>query len=190
MLQRYRDADGRQRRNLFLHYPDDSHFGLWWYESGNGAQRSSVDYHRQMAHLHLAGNIDVVRRIRPGKILAILRESGKTGDGEQQHYHADLYIDASCLRRLAGMVRGLSRRSHDGCPASAILLSVTPAQKARTHAIGWRKDNSRFFARRALSASMSMPRSGCNAATDELLFQDVRHRSESSTSDQNPNRRR
>jgi hypothetical protein len=175
MLQRNNDAHRPQRRNLFLHYPGDYHFGLWRYESGDGAQRSSVDHRRKMAHLHLARNIDVVSRIRPGKIFAILRESGKTGDGQQQHYHADPQIDASCLRRLADMVRGLSRRSHGGCPASVALLSVTPAQKARTHAIGWRKDTSRFFARRALPAPMSVPISGCDGAKKPVLLQDLRH---------------
>jgi hypothetical protein len=166
MLQRNRDAYRRQRRNLFLHDTGDPHFRLWWYESGDGAQRSSVDYHRQMANLHFTGNIDVVSGIGSGKILAILRESGKSGDGQQQHYHADLHIDASRLRPLADMVRELSRRSHDGCPASAVLLSVTPAQKARTHAIGSPKDTSRFFARRALPELMSMPLSGCDDRND------------------------
>lgn len=136
MLQRNRDAYGRQRRNLFLHDPGDPHFRLWWYESGDGAQRSSVDYHRQMADLHFAGNIDVVSGIRPGKILAILRESGKSGDGQQQHHHTELQIDASRLRPLADLVRGLSRRNHGGSPAFTFLLSVSLAQKARTHAIG------------------------------------------------------
>ena len=150
MLQGNRDAHGRQRRNLFLHHPDDPQFRLWWYESGDGAERSSVDYHRRMAHLHLAGNIDVVSGIGPGKILAILRESGKSGDGQQQHHHADLQIDASCLRPLAGLVRGLSRRSHNGCPASALLLSATPAHKARTHAIGWYCDTSQSRCRSRL----------------------------------------
>jgi hypothetical protein len=164
MLQRNSDAHGPQRRNLFLHYPGDYHFGLWRYQSGDGAQRSSVDHRRKMAHLHLARNIDVVSRIRPGKIFAILRESGKTGDGQQQHYHADLHMDASCRCCFAVLVRGLSRRSHDGCPASAVLLSVTPAQKARTQEIRWRKDTSRFFARRALAAPMSVPLSGCDVA--------------------------
>jgi hypothetical protein len=183
MLQRNRDAYGRQRRNLFLHDPGDPHFRLWWYESGDGAQRSSVDYHRQMANLHFTGNIDVVSGIGPGKILAILRESGKSGDGQQQQHHTDLQIDASCLRPLADLVRGLSRRSHDGCPASAVLLSVTPAQKARTHAIGWRYGTRRFFARRALAALMSVPLSGWNDANVQLLFQDVRHRRKTSIGD-------
>jgi len=136
MLQRNRDADGRRRRNLFLHHPGDAHFRLWWSESGDGAQRSPVDYHRQMANLHFAGNIDVVGGIGPGQILTVLRESGKAGDGHQQHHHTDLQIDASCLRPLANLVRGLSLCSHNRCPASAVLLSVSVAQKARTHAIG------------------------------------------------------
>jgi hypothetical protein len=136
MLQRNRDAHGRQRRNLFLHHPGDAHFRLWWYESSDGAQRSPVDYHRQMADLHFAANIDVVSRIRLGKILAIFRKSGKASDGEQQHHHAELQVDASRLRPLADLIRGLSRPNHDGWPASTFLLSVTVTQKARTHAIG------------------------------------------------------
>jgi len=151
MLQRNRDADGRQRRNLFLHHPGDPHFRLWWYESGDGAQRSSVDYHRQMADLHFATNIDVVSRIRPGQILAVLCESGKTDDGQQQHNHADLQIDASRLPVLADLVRGLSRRIHDGWPASTSLLSATVAQKARTQPLGCCYDTRRLFARRALA---------------------------------------
>jgi hypothetical protein len=175
MLQRNRDAYGRQRRNLLLHDPGDPHLRLWWYESGDGVQRSSVDYHRQMANLHFAGNIDVVSGIGPGQILAVLRESGKAGDGHQQHHHSDLQIDASCLRRLADVVCGLSSRSHDSCPAFPVLLSVTPAQKARTHEIRWREDTSRFFARRALAAWTSVPLSGCDDAEDQLIFQSVRH---------------
>ena len=131
MLQRNRYAYGRQRWNLFLHHAGGAHFRLWWYESSDGAQRSPINYHRQMADLHFAGNIDVVSGIRPGKILAIFRESGKSSDGHQQHHHADLQADASRFRCLRCLFSRSWLDVHEECVRPAFLSSANTIQKAR-----------------------------------------------------------
>jgi len=94
MLQRHSDTNRPRRRNIFREFQGDLGFGLRQQESPDGAQRSLVDYHRQRAHDHLAGESDEMRGIGLGRILAILGQSGKSSDGQEQQHYADLQIDA------------------------------------------------------------------------------------------------
>ena len=96
-------------------------FATWWMDLTFTGWFKDAGMWERMAQLKDV-RLDIVpRRIDDN------RGPGKTDDGQQQHNHADFQIDASCLRTLADLVRGLSRRNHDDWPASTSLLSATVA---------------------------------------------------------------
>lgn len=104
MLQRERHAERQQFEDLLFDNRGKSNHGLRRDDPGNRPQRRAIQSRRR-AHFHLAGNVQVMRRIRPRIILAVLREGGKSRDGKQQKHDAYTEIkEPGALRRCASGV--------------------------------------------------------------------------------------
>jgi hypothetical protein len=106
MLQGNSYGNGGQRRNFLPNHPVNSRLRLRRNESNHMPQGRAIDDGRRSSHFHLAGDIDVVRRIGFRIVLAIFRERGKSRDGNEQEQDTDAeakppvgcdFSDETCL---------------------------------------------------------------------------------------------
>jgi hypothetical protein len=129
MLQGNSYGNRGQRRNFLPNHPVNSRLRPRpRCDSNEVAQRRTIHQRRRRGRFHFARDIDVVRRVGFGIVLAVFRERGKSRDGNEQKQDTDAeakppvggdFTDETCLLWLSIHARMQTTGRYRETPLSA-----------------------------------------------------------------------